>query len=100
MNQPHSDAVAFFGATGDLAYKRIFPALHAMARRGNWNFPMIGVAKFRWDIEELCARAHGSVRGVDEKAFAVLVQHLADVDGDSYAASRRVAHVAPIELKC
>jgi len=86
MNQPLSDALAFFGATGDLAYKKIFPALHAMARRGNLNFPVIGVAKSGWDLEKLRVRARDSVRthggGVDEKAFAVLVRHLSYVDGD------------------
>ena len=41
----HSDALVFFGATGDLAYKKIFPALHAMAKRGNLNVPVIGVAR-------------------------------------------------------
>jgi glucose-6-phosphate 1-dehydrogenase len=49
--QPRSDALAFFGASGDLAYKKIFPALHAMARRGHLDFPVIGVAKSGWNLE-------------------------------------------------
>jgi glucose-6-phosphate 1-dehydrogenase len=99
MNQPRSDALAFFGATGDLAYKKIFPALHAMGRRGNLKFPVIGVAKSGWNLENLRARARDSIQthggGVDEKAFAVLVQHLSYVDGDyrdsaTYSALRKV----------
>ena len=46
--RPRSDALVFFGATGDLAYKKIFPALQAMARRGRLDFPVIGVAKSGW----------------------------------------------------
>jgi glucose-6-phosphate 1-dehydrogenase len=81
-----SDALAFFGATGDLAYKKIFPALQAMARRGNLEFPVIGVAKSGWGLEQLRARARESIEkhggGVDEKAFAKLLQRLDYVDGD------------------
>ncbi len=86
MNEARSDALAFFGATGDLAHKKIFPALHAMARRGHLNFPVIGVAKSGWGLEQLRARARDSIQtfggGVDEKAFAVLIEHLRYVDGD------------------
>ena len=46
--RPRSDALVFFGATGDLAYKKIFPALQAMARRGRLDFPVVGVAKSGW----------------------------------------------------
>ena len=49
MAAPHSDALVFFGATGDLAYKKIFPALQAMARHGNLNVPVVGVAKAGWN---------------------------------------------------
>ena len=80
MNEARSDALAFFGATGDLAYKKIFPALHAMARRGHLEFPVIGVAKSGWNLDQLRARARDSIQhhggGVDDKAFATLVQHL------------------------
>src|SRR5881628_3082331 len=51
MNDVHSDAFVFFGATGDLAYKKIFPALQAMAKRGHLNVPVIGVAKAGWNLD-------------------------------------------------
>ncbi len=81
-----SDAFVFFGATGDLAYKKIFPALQAMIRRGRLDMPVIGVAKAGWTIDELRARARASLQehggGVDETAFAKLAQLLGYVDGD------------------
>jgi glucose-6-phosphate 1-dehydrogenase len=81
-----SDALAFFGATGDLAYKKIFPALHAMARRGHLEFPVIGVAKSGWNLDQFRARARESIEkhggGVDDEAFARLLQRLRYVDGD------------------
>jgi glucose-6-phosphate 1-dehydrogenase len=81
-----SDALAFFGATGDLAYKKIFPALHAMARRGTLEFPVIGVAKSGWGLEQLRERARDSIEkhggGVDEQAFARLRTRLNYIDGD------------------
>jgi glucose-6-phosphate 1-dehydrogenase len=80
-----SDALVFFGATGDLAYKKIFPALQAMARRGHLDFPVIGVAKSDWTREQLVERARASVTehgGLDEKAFPVLEKNLRYVDGD------------------
>ena len=49
----HSDALVFFGATGDLAYKKIFPALQAMIKRGHLDVPVIGVAKAGWTLEQL-----------------------------------------------
>lgn len=65
-----SDALVFFGATGDLAHKQIFPALQSMIRHGKLNVPVIGVAKSGWSIEQLCARARDSLvqygGGVDE----------------------------------
>ena len=51
MNTPRADALVFFGATGDLAYKKIFPALQAMARRGRLDVPVVGVAKSGWTRE-------------------------------------------------
>ena len=91
MNPSHSDALAFFGATGDLAYKKIFPALHSMARRGALEFPVIGVAKSGWTLEQLRERARESIEqhggGVDEQAFARLRKRLDYVDGD-YSDSR------------
>src|SRR5579871_5052994 len=61
MSDSNSDALVFFGATGDLAYKKIFPALQAMLKRGNLNTPVIGVAKAGWNLDNLRARARDSV---------------------------------------
>ena len=85
MNAPHSDALVFFGATGDLAYKKIFPALHAMAKRGSLNVPVIGVARGDWDLDRLKARAKDSLEkhgGVDPAAFDKLCSLLRYVGGD------------------
>ena len=84
-NNSHSDALVFFGATGDLAYKKIFPALQAMLKRGHLNVPVIGVAKAGWNLEQLKARAHDSLEkhgGVDQAAFEKLSSLLRYVDGD------------------
>ena len=65
MNIPHSDALVFFGATGDLTYKKIFPALYAMERRGHLQVPVIGVARSDWTIEKFraqCPRERRAVR--------------------------------------
>jgi glucose-6-phosphate 1-dehydrogenase len=81
----HSDALVFFGATGDLAYKKIFPALQAMIKRGHLDVPVIGVAKSSWTLEQLRNRAHDSVEkhgGVDSAAFAKLSSLLRYVNGD------------------
>ena len=80
-----SDALVFFGASGDLAYKKIFPALQALARRGSLDFPVVGVAKSSWTKDQLVARARASVAeygGEDKEAFATLVSRLRYVDGD------------------
>ncbi len=82
---PHSDAFVFFGATGDLAYKKIFPALQAMTARGELDLPVIGVARAGWTLEKLRERARDSLEhngGVDEEAFAHLSARLQYVDGD------------------
>jgi glucose-6-phosphate 1-dehydrogenase len=84
MSAPQSDALVFFGATGDLAYKQIFPALQSMVRHGGLDVPIIGVAKAGWNLEQLCARARDSLQahgGVDEDAFAKLSALLRYVDG-------------------
>ena len=85
MTPLHSDALVFFGATGDLAYKKIFPALQAMVKRGHLNVPVIGVAKAGWDLNQLKARARESVEkhgGLDAPAFEKLSGLLRYVDGD------------------
>src|SRR5207249_5533182 len=85
MSEPHSDALVFFGATGDLAYKKIFPSLQAMVRRGHLNVPVVGVAKAGWTLEQFKARARDSVQkhgGLDETAFGKLSALLRYVDGD------------------
>ncbi|MGH9314816.1 MAG: glucose-6-phosphate dehydrogenase, partial [Vicinamibacterales bacterium] len=83
---PVSDALVFFGATGDLAYKKIFPALQAMARRGRLDFPVVGVGRSSWTRDQLAERAKASVAehggGVDPEAFPKLVDRLRYVDGD------------------
>ena len=61
MNVPHSDALVFFGATGDLAYKKIFPSLQAMIKRGHLDVPVIGVAKAGWNVDQFRARARDSI---------------------------------------
>ena len=85
-DKDRSDALVFFGATGDLAYKKIFPALHAMARRGRLDFPVVGVAKSGWNLEQLVERARSSITehggGVDAEAFPRLTERLRYVDGD------------------
>jgi glucose-6-phosphate 1-dehydrogenase len=80
-----ADALVFFGASGDLAYKKIFPSLQAMARRGRLSVPVIGVAKSGWGRDELIARARASVTeygGLDPMAFGRMVELLQYVDGD------------------
>jgi glucose-6-phosphate 1-dehydrogenase len=85
MTAVPSDALVFFGATGDLAYKKIFPALHSMAKRGRLNVPVVGVAKSGWNLENLRARAKDSIEkhgGIDAQAFDHLCKLLRYVDGD------------------
>lgn len=86
MTESQSDALVLFGATGDLAFKKIFPALQAMVKRGHLTVPVIGVAKANRNAVELRERVRESLTqfggGVDEAAFARLVQLLRFVDGD------------------
>ena len=85
-----SDALVFFGATGDLAYKQIFPALAAMVARGHLDVPVIGVAKSGWDRDRLLERARDSLQRhaelnnatVDKPTFDALAGLLRYVDGD------------------
>jgi glucose-6-phosphate 1-dehydrogenase len=85
MPAAHSDALVFFGATGDLAYKKIFPSLQAMVQRGHLDVPVIGVAKAGWNLDQLKARAKDSLEkhgGLDPQAFEKLSGLLHYVDGD------------------
>lgn len=111
MNDSNSDALVFFGATGDLAHKKIFPALQAMAQHRRLNAPVIGVAKSGWTLDQLKARARDSIEkhgGVDPEAFDKLSGLLRYVDGDyqdpatfqklrkELGAARRPAHYLAI----
>ena len=82
----HSDALVFFGITGDLAYKKIFPALHAMLKRKTLSVPVIGVARDDYTLQQIKARARASIDehggGVDAGAFAELEKRLTYVRGD------------------
>src|SRR5262245_42413440 len=85
-NAIRSDALVFFGATGDLAYKKIFPSLQSMIRHGNLSVPVIGVAKSGWGLDQLLDRARASLKeyggGVDDAAFGKLQKLLQYIDGD------------------
>ncbi len=85
MDASLSDALVFFGATGDLAYKQIFPALQALVKRHNLDIPIVGVAKAGWNLDQLKARARDSIAthgGLDEADFAKFSALLQYVDGD------------------
>ena len=103
MGMPaRSDAFVFFGATGDLAHKRIFPALQALIRSGELDMPIIGMARPSWTLEKLRDRARDSLErngGVDSDAFAKLSQRLQYVGGEyqdpaTYARLRQALHGA------
>jgi glucose-6-phosphate 1-dehydrogenase len=85
MTPRSSDAFVFFGATGDLAYKKIFPALQALIRRGGLNIPIVGMARANWTLDKLRERARDSLEhngGVDRDAFTGLATQLRYVCGD------------------
>src|SRR5216684_1185376 len=85
MEDSQSDAIVFFGVTGDLAYKQIFPALQAMIRRGHFDSPIIGVAGRPWSIDQLRAHVQDSLEehgGIDKAAFEKLSSLLQYVSGD------------------
>lgn len=86
MTLPASDALVLFGATGDLAYRKIFPALQAMIRRGHLDVPVIGVARSGWTLEKVGERVRASLRehgdGGDQGTADRLVALLRYVDGD------------------
>jgi glucose-6-phosphate 1-dehydrogenase len=94
MNVPQSDALVFFGATGDLVFKKIFPALQAMERRGRLQVPVIGVARADWTVERFRTRARESIErhdGFDETAFEMLAERLHYVSGDYGAPATHAA---------
>ena len=82
----HSDALVIFGATGDLAYKKIFPSLQAMAKGGRLDVPVIAVARESWDVDKVRNRARDSIEehggGVHRQAFQKLARLLHSVGGD------------------
>ena len=86
MDIPPSDAFVFFGATGDLAFKKIFPALQAMIKHGHLDVPVIGVARSAKNVDELRARVRASLEehgGLDAAAFDKLSSLLRYVQGDN-----------------
>ena len=85
MPTAKSDAFVFFGATGDLAYKQIFPALQALVKDGKLDMPVIGIARSDWTVAQLRKRAEDSLKehgGVDKAAFAKLAKRMQYIDGD------------------
>ena len=111
MNVPHADALVFFGATGDLAYKKIFPALQAMAKRGHLNVPVIGVAKAGWNLDQLRAGHATASRTTAASMLRLLTGWLAalcgwrlqrrgHVSGPPYSARLGAAASAPSPSRC
>ena len=95
MSVPRSDALVFFGASGDLAFKSIFPALQGLAATGQLDMPVLGVARKEWTRDDLIARARASVEaagGLDAAAFERLASHLHYVKGD-YADAATYAEI-------
>jgi glucose-6-phosphate 1-dehydrogenase len=85
-NQDAADALVLFGATGDLAYKKIFPALHAMLKRGHDPFTIVGVSRGGSNLDQLRERVRASIGeyggGIDERAFKTLAENLRYIEGD------------------
>ena len=84
-NAIESDAFVFFGATGDLAYKKIFPALYAMVHKGELTIPIIGIARAGWSLDKLRERARASVQeagDIEPECFAKMAALMRYVDGD------------------
>ena len=84
--QTRADAVVLFGVTGDLVFKKLFPALYQLARRDRLGMPVIGVARSAWDDQQLAERAHKSVEAAvgtpDDAALTELTARLSMVTGD------------------
>jgi glucose-6-phosphate 1-dehydrogenase len=86
MNE-RADVLIVFGATGDLAKRSLFPALHELQRRGRLDIPVIGVARSEWDADRLRAYAKSSIEqyaphGLDRHAFETLAANLRFVQGE------------------
>jgi len=86
MERRDSDALVLFGATGDLCYRKIYPALYQLVRRGILTIPVIGVARQGWKVEQLAGRVRESLKafvpGADEAVVTHLLGLLRYVDGD------------------
>src|SRR5438477_9982256 len=85
MSSEQSDALVFYGVTGDLAFKKIFPALQAMVRRGHLDVPVVGVARSPWTIDQFRQRVRDSLEqhgGIDPLAFERLSRLLRYVSVD------------------
>ena len=103
MSARRSDAIVFYGATGDLAYKQIFPALYALAQHDRLDIPVIGVAKAGWELPSLQARARESVLAhgaLDETVFARFASLLRYVDGDYRDAATFMALRRELDDSC
>jgi glucose-6-phosphate 1-dehydrogenase len=76
MTELRSDALVLFGASGDLAHKKIFPAVYALHRRGLLDMPVVGVATSDWNDEQLRQHAASGIQefgsGFDADTFASL----------------------------
>ncbi|TPI34220.1 glucose-6-phosphate dehydrogenase [Mesorhizobium sp. B3-1-6] len=86
MSQERSDTLVLFGATGDLAHRKIFPALYQMVAKGTLTEPVIGVAFEPWELPKLVDRARDGIvtalGSIDDKVFAKLASLLRYVSGD------------------
>ena len=104
MSSNHADALVFYGVTGDLAFKKIFPALQAMVRRGHLNVPVVGVARSAWTVDQLRQRVYESLEkhgGVDPAAFEKLSRLLRYVSVDyTDPAACRAIHNELKEARC
>jgi glucose-6-phosphate 1-dehydrogenase len=96
MTRAASDALVLFGASGDLAHKKILPALYAMVRRGRLKVPVVGVAKSDWTLDDFRTHARDAIREAgtfDEGVFARFLELMRYVDGD-YRDSRTFDQLA------
>src|SRR5579859_757980 len=86
MDRRDSDALVLFGATGDLCYRKIYPSLYDLVRRGLLSVPVIGVARAGWSGEQFAEHVRKSlnefVKNRDEEVVQRFVGLLKYVDGD------------------